>query len=168
MGMRSSSISFAVVSLVILGCGGGSPPPAMAPKATAAAAPGHVDKVATALPANAIARSAVQAVLSAGPGAFLQSVAIDDHPVFLGGKFHGFRIAALQGDSWKGVDLRPGDVVTRINGFSIEHPEEAAEAFYSLRVASELRVEYERDGEPRELRFGIVDDVAPQEPRRKN
>jgi type II secretory pathway component PulC len=164
--MRRSLSWLGVLSLVFLGCAGEPPPAPAAPKV--AAAPLHVDKAATALPANAIARSAVQAVLSAGPGAFLQSVAIDDHPVFLGGKFHGFRIAALQGDSWKGVDLRPGDVVTRINGFSIEHPEEAAEAFYSLRVASELRVEYERDGEPRELRFGIVDDVAPQEPRRKN
>ncbi len=85
---------------------------------------------------------------------------MDEHPVFLGGKFHGFRIAALRGDAWAGVDLRPGDVVTRVNGFSIEHPEDAAEAFYSLRVASELRVEYEREGEPRELRFGIFDDGA--------
>jgi S1-C subfamily serine protease len=103
----------------------------------------------------------VQAVLSAGPGAFLQSLAVDDHAVFLAGKFHGFRIAALRGDTWAGIDLRPGDVVTRVNGFSIEHPEQAAEAFYSLRVASELRVEYERDGEPRELRFGIVEDGGP-------
>ena len=113
------------------------------------------------LPANAIRRSSVQAVLSAGPGAFLQNIAVDDHAVFLAGKFHGFRIAALHGDSWAGIDLRPGDVVTRVNGFSIEHPEQAAEAFYSLRVASELRVEYERDGEPRELRFGIVEDGGP-------
>jgi type II secretory pathway component PulC len=164
--MRTSLVAGAVLSSALFGCAAETPPPPAAPRAAPVAA--HADKASTALPANAIARSAVQAVLSAGPGAFLQSVAIDDHPVFLGGKFHGFRIAALQGDSWKGVDLRPGDVVTRVNGFSIEHPEEAAEAFYSLRVASELRVEYERDGEPRELRFGIVDDVAPQEPRRKN
>jgi len=107
--------------------------------------------------------------LSEGPGAFLQNLSIDEHPVFLGGKFHGFRIAALQGEALRGVDLRPGDVVTRVNGFSIEHPEDAAEAFYSLRVASELRVEYERDGEPHELRFGIVDDVPPQDAaKRKN
>ncbi len=113
------------------------------------------------MPSNAIRRSAVQAVLTAGPGAFLQNIDVDDHPVFLAGKFHGFRIAALRGEAWAGVDLRAGDIVTRVNGFSIEHPEQAAEAFYSLRVSSELRVEYERDGVPRELRFGIVDDGAP-------
>jgi type II secretory pathway component PulC len=152
------------LGFVISGCGGQAPSPAAPPPATAgrtepARARGATN--ADTLAANALRRSAVQAVLSAGPGAFLQNLAIDDHPVFLQGKFHGFRIAALQGDAWKGVDLRPGDVVTRVNGFSIEHPEEAAEAFYSLRVASELTVEYERDGEPREIRFAIVDDGPP-------
>jgi len=113
-------------------------------------------------------RSAVQAVLAAGPGAFLKNLTVDEHPVFLQGKFHGFRIAALEGDAWQGVDLRPGDVVIRVNGFSIEHPEDAAEAFYSLRVASQLTVEYERDGEPREIRFGIVEDAPPDGGIRQN
>ena len=154
---------------LVFGCGGQAPPPPAAPHSAAGTLAPAGRAAASALPANAIARSAVDAVLSAGPGAFLQSVSIDEHPVFLGGKFHGFRIAALQGDAWKGVDLRPGDVVTHVNGFSVEHPEEAAEAFYSLRVASELRVEYERDGEPRELRFGIVDDGPAQDTgKRKN
>jgi type II secretory pathway component PulC len=100
-------------------------------------------------------------VLAAGPGAFLQKVALDDHPVFAAGKFHGFRIAALQADSFTGVDLKPGDVVTRVEGMPIEHPEEAIEAFNALEVASELRVDYERDGVARMLRYRIVDDEAP-------
>jgi type II secretory pathway component PulC len=148
------------LGIAISACGGRAPS-AAAPTASAGrATPAHAAAPANASmsSATAIRRSVVEAVLSAGPGNFLQSVAVDDHPVFLQGKFHGFRITALQGDAWKGVDLRPGDVVTRVNGFSIEHPEDAAEAFYSLRVASELTVEYERDGEPREIRFGIVDD----------
>jgi type II secretory pathway component PulC len=62
------------------------------------------------------------------------------------------------------VDLRAGDVVTHINGFPIEHPEEALEAFKSLDVASELRVEYEREGVPHELRYAIVDDEAATPP----
>ena len=67
------------------------------------------------------------------------------------GKFHGFRIAALQATGvLAGVDLKPGDVVTRVNGMPIEHPEEALEAFNSLEVASELRVAYERDGRARD------------------
>jgi type II secretory pathway component PulC len=160
--MRTRKALLAVFPVVLAGCGGQAPPP-LPPVATTTALPSAQRPGAHPLPANAIARSTVQAALAAGPGAFLQKVAIDEHPVFLGGKFHGFRITALQGDDWRGIDLRPGDVVTRVNGFSIEHPEDAAEAFYSLRVASELRVEYEREGEPREIRFGIVDDVPPQE-----
>jgi type II secretory pathway component PulC len=154
----------ALFPVVLAACGGQAPPPAKLPVVVqSAAAP--VGKTPTrAWPPNSLARSAVQAALEAGPGAFLQSLTVDEHPVFVAGKFHGFRITALQGESWKGVDLRPGDVVTRVNGFSIEHPEDAAEAFYSLRVASELRVEYEREGVPREIRFGIVDDVAPSSP----
>jgi type II secretory pathway component PulC len=81
-----------------------------------------------------------------------------DGPVFLAGKFHGFRIGALKGKDWQGVDLKAGDVVTRVNGFTVERPENAFEAFQSLEVASELRVDFERDGEPRSLRYAIVDD----------
>ena len=110
--------------------------------------------------ADSIRRSAVLDVLAAGPGAFLQKVVVDDHPVLAAGKFHGFRITSLQADSFRGVDLKPGDVVTRIEGMPIEHPEEAIEAFNALQVASELRVDYERDGVPRMLRYSIVEDDA--------
>jgi type II secretory pathway component PulC len=98
-------------------------------------------------------------VIQAGPGAFLQKVSLDDRPVLAAGKFHGFRIAGLEASLFEGVDLKPGDVVTRIGGMPIEHPEEAIEAFHALEAASELRVDYERDGVPRTLRYRIVDDV---------
>jgi len=75
-----------------------------------------------------------------------------------GRRFVGFRIAELRGPRWRGIDLKPGDVVTAVNGFSIERPEQAQQAFLSLAVASELRVDYERDGQPRTLRLAIVDD----------
>jgi len=155
-----------LVGLVLFGCGGHAPPPlASAPAGRRGAS--VVGAVAGSdIPATSLRRSAVQEALSEGPGAFLQRVTVDEHPVYSGGKFQGFRIATLRGDTWAGIDLRPGDVVTRVNGFSIEHPEDAAEAFYSLRVASELRVEFERDGEPRELRFAIVDGTPPALPER--
>jgi type II secretory pathway component PulC len=79
--------------------------------------------------------------------------------VMAAGKFHGFRIANLRDpDFWGGVDLKPGDVVTTVNGFPIERPEQAQTAFESLQVASELKVAYDRDGKPRELVYAIVDD----------
>jgi general secretion pathway protein C len=94
-----------------------------------------------------------------GLGLFLQKVALDDQPVMKNGHFRGFRITGLlDAGFWTGVDLQPGDVVIRVNGLSIEHPEEALEAFHSVEGATELRVAYERDGQMRELTYPIVDD----------
>lgn len=109
-------------------------------------------------PTSTLRRGEVRAVVRSGLGSFLQKVEVEEQPVFRNGKFVGFRIAALKGDGWKGVDLKPGDVVTSVNGYPIEHPEDAMAAFKSLDVASELRVDYERGGEPRSLRYGIVDE----------
>jgi general secretion pathway protein C len=151
-----------LVALALAACGGGSAAPGPPPKsATPASSEGpNRPPVAEALPTGSIRRSAVRAVLTQGPGAFLQRVTLDEHAVFASGKFHGFRVARLNdAELFQGVDLKPGDVVTRINGFPIEHPEDALQVFNSLEVASELRVEYEREGIPRELRYAIVDDV---------
>jgi type II secretion system protein C len=144
------------VALALGACGGAAPSsalvPAAAPKAARPAAPAPLDD-------HHLARSVVHDVVSQGLGTFLQHVDVADQPVLAGGKFHGFRIAALRDSPfWEGVDLKPGDVVTRVNGFPIEHPEQAQTAFESLDVSSELRVDYERDGQPRELVYAIVED----------
>jgi type II secretory pathway component PulC len=145
--------------LALAGCGGGAeavPVPAAAPRTVRVApsppAPADVGE-------HKLTRSGVHDAVSMGLGAFLQHVTVDEQPVRVGGKFHGFRIAALaDGPFWTGVDLRPGDVVTSVNGFPIERPEQAQTAFESLEVASELRVTYERDGQPHELVYAIVED----------
>ncbi len=142
-------------ALTLTACSHAEAPP-VTPVASVSPAP---RPVSTALPADSIRRSAVMNVIQAGPGAFLQKVSLDDRPVLAAGKFHGFRIAGLEASLFEGVDLKPGDVVTRIGGMPIEHPEEAIEAFHALEAASELRVDYERDGVPRTLRYRIVDDV---------
>jgi general secretion pathway protein C len=151
------SIAF-IAFVAVAGCGG-SEPPARAPATVAAAS--STQPAEGAVPASSLRRSDVVRTVRAGLGAFLQRVELDEHPVFVAGKFHGFRIAALRGDPafWSGVDLKPGDVVTQVNGFGIEHPEDALQAFNSLEVSSELRIAYERDGDPRELRYSILDDA---------
>jgi hypothetical protein len=124
------------------------------------AAPASSSPGSAAAPAtdHAVSRTAVEEVVSEGLGMFLRRLDVDDHPVFVAGKFHGFRIAGLRdAQFWSGVDLKPGDVVTSVNGFPIEHPEQAQTAFDSLGVASELRVGVERGGQPRELVYTIVD-----------
>lgn len=107
-------------------------------------------------------RSDVKEAVHAGLGAFLQHVVIDDQPVFANGRFKGFRVAGLQGDRsfWRGVDLRPGDVIMRVNGKVIERPEQALDVFNSLPTAPELRISMERDGKPRELVYPIQDAPA--------
>src|SRR5689334_14873639 len=116
-----------VLALALAACGGqtsSTATPAAAPTARGATA----SPASAPLPSNAIRRSAVREALSAGLGAFLQHVTLDERPAFVAGKFHGFRIASLRGESfWRGVDLKPGDVITRVNGMPIEHPEEALE-----------------------------------------
>jgi type II secretory pathway component PulC len=161
--MRSPAPGSSVVlALAFCACGGAaqkvtSAPTPDPPKAVASAAPAAADAPSAA--AHTLPRSAVVALVAQGLGYFLQRVELDDHPVFVGGKFHGFRIASLRDPQfWSGVDLKPGDVVTGVNGFPIERPEQAQTAFESLEVASELRVDYERDGKGRALVYGIVDD----------
>jgi type II secretory pathway component PulC len=156
-----------VVALAVFapaGCGGAAPAasPVVAPASSTRAAP-----AAPAAPAalaaepdpHTLPRSAVREVVAQGLGAFLRHIELDDQPVRAGGKFRGFRVTLLRGDTfWNGVDLKPGDVITGVNGFPIERPEQALTAFESLDVASELRVAYDRDGQTRELAYGIVDD----------
>ena len=151
------------LSLSLAACGGAAattklasaPTQTPAPPA-AAARPAPAPETAS---AGALRRSAVRSAVKGGLGLFLQKVELDDQPVMVAGRFHGFRIAALHDQGfWTGVDLRPGDVVVRVNGMPIEHPEEALEAFRALEIASDLRIQYERDGKGRELHFPIVDD----------
>lgn len=150
-------VRLAVACVLVVACGGGSEAAKPVKAAPSPSASATVASLPT--PAYTLRRSTVKEALKT-PGVLFQYVVLDTHPVFLSGKFHGFRVAELRGgpEGWSGIDLKPGDVVTSVNGFPIERPEQALEAFQSLSVASELRVDLEREGEPRSLRWAIVDD----------
>jgi len=113
--------------------------------------------VARVLGRNELARADVSAVVDAGLGRFLRTV--DVSPVLERGAFVGFRILRFRSEDgrYDAIELAPGDVVVRVNGSPIERPEQALAIFNGLRVVSELRVEYTRAGERREVRFAIVD-----------
>ena len=104
-----------------------------------------------------IARTELTVVLDAGLGRFLQGVVTE--PELEDGRFVGFRLISLypEDERMRSVDLAPGDVITRVNGQPIERPEQALRVWSSLRVASELLVDYRREGEERQLRFAIVE-----------
>jgi len=121
------------------------PPPAPAPICTAR------------LGGDRLRRSAVVRTIDAGLGAWLQTVSID--PKVDRGHFRGWIVRSLPaGDAcYRDVDLRENDLVTRVNGHSIEHPEDAHAIWLSLRTSSELVVDFVRNDETHTLKFTIVD-----------
>lgn len=136
-------------------CGGSKPPAtaAASPAQTAAAPPSVA--AAPKAPVTSLKRAAVKETIARGLGVFLQNVTVEDWPVMHDGKFHGFKIRTINAD-WA-VDLKPGDVVTRVNGIVPEHPEEADAALRSLEKAPALKIEFERDGKAKTLELPIVD-----------
>lgn len=104
-----------------------------------------------------IKRHELDEVLDKGLGNYLQNV--ETEPAFDQGRFIGFRIVTLfPGDLvYASLDLRPGDIVTRVNGRPISRPEQAAEVWDGLRTASDLTVQYLRGKSDHEMHFVIVD-----------
>jgi type II secretory pathway component PulC len=148
-------LALSAASLATVACGGAapakaaqaSPPPDTAPTTTAAVV---VPK------RTSLHRSELKQGIARGLGYFLQNVSVDDYPVMKGNKFYGFKIKSVNADL--GVDLQPGDVVMRVNGMPIEHPEEADAAMRSLEKAKALHVELERAGKPMTIDLPIMED----------
>jgi S1-C subfamily serine protease len=138
--------------VAIVACGGERIAPATPPRPVPAVAPAPEPG-----PKAAVSRTAVDATIRAGLGRFLSHVEVEA-ALDAKGRFVGWRIRALEADYWAGVDLRPGDVVLRVNGFPIERDVDADRAFRALEVASEIRVQLLRDGSETELRFAIVEE----------
>jgi len=144
-------------SLVLLGmlvaCGAAPEAPPVAPKPVAkapVAAP-----VAARPPHGALYRDDVNALLARGFPEFLRHV--DVEPRLVDGQFRGWSIVQLTpSDFWSGVDLKPGDIVTRVNDLPIERETEAFDAFESLKKSDALRVAFQRDGQSRVLEYKII------------
>lgn len=148
--MRSPLLPRALVASLslVLGCGGeAQPPPAKAPPRPPASAAATASPAA---PPGHLARREVEQVLTKlGPSWLLRRVMREE--VFdKTGKFAGWRLTGLP-DEWSAVDLRPGDVVKRVNGMALETPDDAWAAWKSVAKARELRVSLEREGAAREL-----------------
>jgi len=102
-------------------------------------------------------RSDVDRFLENGPQWFIRQV--DLEPARLGGHFVGYRLVRFfDGDArFRRVDLRPGDVVLRVNELPIGRPEQFMKVWTDVKVAKELTVEYVRGGSKRLLRWRIRD-----------
>ncbi|WP_437289988.1 serine protease [Sorangium sp. So ce406] len=136
----------ACLSLAVLaGCGGqqaSGPAAAPAPPAKSAA------PARQAAPAGQLARADVERVLMQGPPWILRRVPVEE--VVRAGAFIGWKILALPPD-WSAIELKPGDVVTQVNGTPLERPDDLFAAYRALASANELKIAYEREGTAREL-----------------
>jgi len=145
----------ATLVLFAAACGGSKPPPKGIDAAQTPPKTETAPASAAPAPVTSLKRAAVKETITRGLGVFLQNVTVEDWPVMHDGKFHGFKIRSINAD-W-GLDLKPGDVVTRVNGIVPERPEEADAALRSLEKAPALKIDYERDGKAKTLELPIVD-----------
>jgi hypothetical protein len=104
-----------------------------------------------------IARDELLPVIEGGLGRFLGGVGTE--PEVEAGRFVGWRITRLYPEDprFHDLPLQLGDVVTRVNAQPIERPEQAFRVWDSLRVASELVVDFRHGADERQMRYAIVD-----------
>lgn len=73
---------------------------------------------------------------------------IRPQPVFKDGRQQGYRVyPGRQREKFAGLGLRPGDLVTQINGMALDDPARGMEIFRGLADASSVTVTVDRDGE---------------------
>lgn len=109
------------------------------------------------LEAGQISRGSLNVVLAGGVGRFLARLRAE--PRLDAGRFVGWRLTSFaDGDATlrAGV-LQPGDTVLRVNGQSIERPEQFKDLWDSMATSSDLVLQIERAGKQSEVRYRIVD-----------
>ena len=134
--------------------------PVAKPKPAAAPAPAP-------RPNNTLYRDEVQAAARAGLGHLFELVELEPKgDLDSQGRmtsFNGFQIVTLRPASkWLSFDFAPGDILTHINGVSVEHYSTWIEQFEALAKADEIRVDLIRDGQPKTVTIKITDRAKPQ------
>jgi S1-C subfamily serine protease len=150
-------------AIALCACASTPPPAIVAPEPAAEAPPPQAPPpepvCAAFVRAGVLRRSALRPAIDAGVGQWLSGgVDVDRSPPR--GAFQGWLVRRLYpGDPcYRDVDVRVGDVVVRINGKSIERPEQASDALASLTTAPALVVELLRAGQLRTVTLPIADE----------
>jgi len=104
-----------------------------------------------------LTRGEVNRTLDAAPGAFLRRVSTEVR--LRQGRFAGWRIVSFAPSDLAFTDgpLQAGDVILRVNGHTLERPDDLLDLWQALRSAPSLTVELERNGVGSTLRWTIVD-----------
>jgi general secretion pathway protein C len=109
----------------------------------AAPAPRTSGPTVSAFPARA---ATVQEVIQQG-GVSLTEI-IRPQPVFKDGRQQGYRVyPGRQRQQFTQLGLRPGDLITQINGMSLDDPARGMEIFRSLGDSTSVTVTVDRNGE---------------------
>lgn len=111
-----------------------------------------------------VARADLHAALDRGPGAFLRGVEVKPH--FLGDRFGGWEIVQFMPGEvrFDPFDLRPGDIIARVNGHFIARPQHLAALWSELRSAATIVIQVQRGQGAFELRFEVSDEAKPATP----
>ena len=148
--MLSPRLAAGALALALAACHKAAPPAAPPPAVKAPAAV----TAAPEAPDGKLRRAEVdQVLLQQGPAWVLRRV-ISEEVMGRDGKFTGWRMVGLP-EEWRGIDLKPGDVVMRVNGMPIERPEQAFEAWKSVARLPAIKLTMLRDGAPREVTIPI-------------
>lgn len=131
------------VLAVLFGACASAPPPAAAPPPPAAPAT-SVQPVSYDVPPGHVHRAQLEEVLRQGPPWVLRQVVPEE--VIREGRFVGWRVLVVP-EQW---ELHSGDIVMRVNGMTIERPEDLWAAWMQVGSAPEIRIAYERNGAPKE------------------
>lgn len=130
------------------------PPPAPQLDASAQPLPASVD-------AGEIQREKLMAVLAAGPGRFLQRIKVQ-RDLDAQGRFAGWKLVQIfPGEADIRTPLVPGDTLLRVNGQSVERPEQFKSLWDSLALSSELVLTVRRGVTQSDVRYRIVQERLP-------
>ncbi len=111
-----------------------------------------------------IKRSALLAVLDAGPAVFLHD--LDVTALHTEQQFNGWQISQITNPNSPVAlaDVVRDDIVLAVNHMPLGRPDQLMAAWQALRTASELVVDLDRNGQQYMLQFIIDNDVAPAAP----
>jgi general secretion pathway protein C len=101
-------------------------------------------------------------MVSADPGLIGQLMR--PQAVFAGGKMRGFRVyPGSNRQAFARLGLRPGDMVTAVNGTPLDDKDRAQEIFNTLSSSTEARVSVTRNGRQQELVLNLAQIAAEAE-----
>lgn len=111
---------------------------------------GSTRRAASARRSPSRSASSIRDVLSESP--LKLTDVIRPQPVFRDGKQQGYRVyPGKQRAQFAKLGLRPGDMITQINGMALDDPARGMEIFKSLGDATQVSVTVERSGQPQVL-----------------